>query len=352
VNPRVLTDVPIGRIIASGLLTLCLVVPPAAARPKRDVVVVKNGDRLKGEIKSLKYGQLKLGTDSMGSIYIEWPDVLSVRSPQLFTIESARGQVLVGTLAPGTDSTRVLIQPATGSATELRKADISLIDQLQTGFWNRIDGSVSFGFDYEKATDLTLLRSRFDSQYRNPTLLAGLNATADVSHAGEGETKESFSTGSNLRLLRGKSRFWAGFLSWQRNEELGIASRLQLAVGPGGYIYRNTESELSVFAGINGNQEWAFESSEMTTSAEAVVGAEWRMFRFREPETSFYTNLIVLPSLTESGRTRLDYNLTFSQEVVSDFTIDLTYYADVDTKPPGEGKETDTGVSLSLGYKF
>jgi hypothetical protein len=333
-------------------MILCLVVPPAAARPKKDVVVVKNGDRLKGEIKSLKYGQLKLGTDSMGSIYIEWPDVLAVHSPQLFTIESSRGKVLVGTLAPGSDSTRVRIQPSSGSATEFRMADISLIDQLQLGFWNRIDGSVSFGFDYEKATDIVLMRSRFDSQYRSPTKLAGLNATADISHAAEGQTKESFSIGSNLRLLRGKSRFWAGFLSWQRNEELGIASRLQLAVGPGGYLYRNAESELSLFAGINGNQEWTFGSSDQTASVEAVVGTEWRMFRFREPETSFYTSLIVLPSLTESGRTRLDYNLTFSQEVISDLTIDLTYYADVDTKPPGDGEKTDTGVSLSVGYKF
>lgn len=334
------------------MLTLCLVVPPAAARPKRDVVVVKNGDRLKGEIKSLKYGQLKLGTDSMGSISIEWPDVLAVHSPQLFTIESARGQVFVGTIAPAADSTRVLIRPASGSAVELRIADVSRIDQLQTGFWNRIDGSVSFGFDYEKSTDITLLRSRFDSQYRNPTLLAGFNATADLSRAPEQDTQEKFSTSFNLRWLRSQSRFWIGALSWQRNEELGIASRLQFAAGPGKYVHRSTESELSFFLGINANQEWAFGSSEGTTSAEAVVGGEWRMFRFRAPETSFYTSLLVLPSLTESGRTRLDYSLTFSQEVVSDFTIDLTYYADIDTKPPGDGHKTDTGISLSLGYKF
>ena len=343
---------PIGRAVTAVLLSLCVAAGPVAARPKRDVVVVKNGDRLKGEIKSLKYGQLKLGTDSMGSISIEWPDVLAVHSPQLFTVESAEGDVLVGTLAPGADSTQVVIRTAAGTTTELRKADISLISQLHTGFWNRIDGTVSLGFDYEKASDIALLRSRFDSQYRNPTLLAGFNASTDISRAAEEETRESFSTGFNLRWLRGKSRFWAGFLSWQRNEELGIASRVQLALGPGGYVYRNTESELSVFAGINANQEWEFGTTSQTTSAEAVVAAEWRMFRFREPETSFYTNLIVLPSLTESGRTRLDYNLTFSQEVISDFTIDLTYYADVDTKPPGEGKKTDTGISLSLGYKF
>ena len=341
----------VGRILVSALLTLG-VVPPADARPKTDVVVVKNGNRLNGEIKSLKYGRLKLGTDSMGDLSIEWPDIRAIHSPQLFTIETADGAVMFGTIATGTDSSHIVIQRVSGTATDLPLADLSRIDQLQTGFWNRIDGTVSLGFDYEKSTDITLLRSRFDAQYRNPTLLAGLNATTDLSRAADEEPQEKFSVTSNVRWLRGKSRFWIGAVGWQRNEELGIKSRFQAAVGPGQYLHRSSETELSVFVGINANQERAFGESEGTTSTEAIVGTEWRMFRFRAPETSLYTNLVVLPSLTEKGRTRLDFNVTFSQEVVDDFTIDLTYYADLDTKPPGEGEKVDTGISLSLGYKF
>jgi hypothetical protein len=117
-------------------------------------------------------------------------------------------------------------------------------------------------------------------------------------------------------------------------------------------MYRSPESEVSTFIGISGNQEWAVGTGEGTLSAEAMIGADWRTFRFRKPETSLVTSLVVLPSLTETDRYRLDYSITLKVEVISDLTVDLTYYANLDTKPPGEGEKTDTGISMSFGYKF
>jgi uncharacterized protein DUF481 len=329
----------------------CLVPPAVIAREKTDIVVLRNGDRLQGEIKSLKYGRLRLGTDSMGDLSIEWPDVVAVRSRYQFTVESADGGLLVGSFTTARDSARVLIQGPTG-ASPVPLSRISSFAQLETGFWNRIDGSVSLGFDYAKSTDIALLRSRFESRYRTPTLEAGLKASADLSTASGQETQENFSVSSNLRLLRRGSRFWAAGLSWQRNEELGIASRLQLAAGPGRYLYRSPESEVLSFLGFNGNQEWALGSDEQTLSAEAIVGTDWRTFRFRDPKTSLVTSLFLLPSLTESERYRMEFDVTLSVEVISDLTIDLTYYADSDNKPPAGGSKLDTGISTSIGYKF
>ena len=41
------------------------------AREKTDVVILKNGDRITGEIKKLDRGKLKLKTDDMSTVYIE-----------------------------------------------------------------------------------------------------------------------------------------------------------------------------------------------------------------------------------------------------------------------------------------
>ena len=339
------------RAARAAALLLCLLPAPGLARPKTDVVVLRNGDQLHGEIHSLKYGKLHLKTDSMGSVYIEWPDVVALRSPHLFTIEGAGGSVFVGSLTPAADSSRVFIAGPNG-ASELALTRFAAFDQLETGFWKRVNGSVSLGFDYEKSTDIALLRSRLDSQYRNPTMLTSLGATADVSRAPEQETKESYSVRSSLRLLGRKARFWIGGASWERNEELGIASRVQLVVGPGRYLYRSLESEVSSFVGISANQEWAAGSGDPTLSAEAAVGGDWRTFRFRAPETSLVTSILLLPSLTETDRVRMEYNITLKCEVISDFTIDLTYYADVDSRPPADAEKLDTGIGLSFGYTF
>jgi hypothetical protein len=61
----------------------------------------------------------------------------------------------------------------------------------------------------------------------------------------------------------------------------------------------------------------------------------------------------VYPSLTESGRWRVDVNAKFRQELVEDFFIDVSFYGNYDTDPPTLGADnSDYGVVMSLGYSF
>lgn len=41
------------------------------ANEKTDIVILKNGDRVTGEIKNLEAGLLELKTDTMGTVYIQ-----------------------------------------------------------------------------------------------------------------------------------------------------------------------------------------------------------------------------------------------------------------------------------------
>ena len=61
------------------LLSVLLVAPTllgafsaqAADRDNTDVIVLKNGDRVTGEIEQLEYGLLRLATDDMGTINLK-----------------------------------------------------------------------------------------------------------------------------------------------------------------------------------------------------------------------------------------------------------------------------------------
>ena len=88
----------------ASLLTLAsLVAYPGtvSAAPKTDVVVMTNGDRITGEIKSLEYNQLKLSTYHMGTIYIEWDKIASLQSDQYLLLERTDGTRYYGQLAAG-----------------------------------------------------------------------------------------------------------------------------------------------------------------------------------------------------------------------------------------------------------
>ena len=47
---------------------IALVAAPGFARPKTDVVVLDNGDRITCEIKKLQRGKLTISTDASGTI--------------------------------------------------------------------------------------------------------------------------------------------------------------------------------------------------------------------------------------------------------------------------------------------
>ena len=71
------------------LVVLC--VPNDVQDEKTDVVVLINGDAVTAEIKSLAFSDLRYSTDSMGTVDIEWEDIVSLTSNQSLQIETATG---------------------------------------------------------------------------------------------------------------------------------------------------------------------------------------------------------------------------------------------------------------------
>src|ERR1700733_15387809 len=87
------------KIHASILLFTLLLAPPLFARPKTDVLVMNNGDRLTGEIKGLSAGTLYVSFDYILSpSAVNWSKVNHVESTQLFIVRTENGMVYTGTL--------------------------------------------------------------------------------------------------------------------------------------------------------------------------------------------------------------------------------------------------------------
>ena len=76
---------------------LLLITPPALAKYD-DVLYLKNGDRLSGDVKELSRDMLRYKTDSMGTIYVRWEDIQSIETEKFLRIELKSGRRLVGTL--------------------------------------------------------------------------------------------------------------------------------------------------------------------------------------------------------------------------------------------------------------
>ena len=76
-----------------------LLATPVFARENTDVIVMKNGDHLTGEIKGLSAGVLYMSMEYMlGTSSVQWSKVARLESAQLFLVKTEDGSVYTGPL--------------------------------------------------------------------------------------------------------------------------------------------------------------------------------------------------------------------------------------------------------------
>jgi putative salt-induced outer membrane protein YdiY len=342
------------KLLAVGTtLLMCLCSTLVSAREKADVITMRNGDRLTGQIVVMQYGKLSLKTEYLGTANIEWLDIARAESPQEFVVEDVHGRYFAGTLAASDVARRIIVRHNDKQTTELGIDEIERLYAGEATFWNRLNGSFSVGIDYAKASEISTITGSFDTTYRAPrfrwTVTADINSTKDP----EQGTIDRDSLGFTYQWLLAQQRFVAGLSLLERNEETGIEARLQLGAAYGNYFLQTSKSELSGMLGAALTQEWATGANDAQQSIEGILGANWRIFDFSSPTVSLNSSALVFPSLTDGGRFRTNLNVSLRREVVKDFYLDFSFYHSYDNEPPDANAETsDYGVTTSLGYSF
>lgn len=341
------------RVSFACWIVMSLACAAVEARDKTDVITLRNGDRVTGEILELQYGQLKVSTDDMGTIAIEWAAIASIKSQYAFDVERIGGYRSYGVIGSVPERRQLVV----GDVADQVKIDfdqVTRIAKLESTFWSRIDGSFSVGYNYAKSTDVAVQSFQFNATYRAETVAASLSTSANSSKSPEEGTLDRDSIAFTYRWLRPNRNFWAGIASLERNEELGIDSRLLLGGGFGRYVYQSPHSEIAAFAGAAGTEESIIGDAEGQTSLEGILGGSWRIFKLNTPKSSLDSELVLYPSLSESGRYRGHADVALRHEIIKDFFIDLSFYYDYDSEAPGEETTSsdDYGVTTSIGYSF
>src|SRR5215472_17818549 len=86
--------------LQARILLLLLLAAPLLARDSTDVIVMKNGDHLTGEIKGLSEGVLYISMQYiLGTSQVQWSKVDHIESKQLFLVKTEDGVVYRGTLS-------------------------------------------------------------------------------------------------------------------------------------------------------------------------------------------------------------------------------------------------------------
>jgi hypothetical protein len=337
-----------------AVLLLCLLMPclsrPADARQKTDLVFLKNGDRVTGEIKYMDKGIISFKTNDIGTLSIEWEDVDSLNSVYQFRVEDQFGEKFFGAIFMTKSGVMQVIKGGTVETTPA--TGVVAITPLETTFWQRLDGSISLGFSYTKANQLAQFTSDLTVRYRTPLRLVVLDASnISTSQANEENTSREDISLTYNRLF--ENRWFATVAAGaQTNDELGLDLRVNLSPGAGFNVIQTNHNTMVATTGLSVNREWS-DTAEDSYNLEAFAGVEHSVFRYDYPKTDVVVDLTAYPSLTTSGRVRGELDISASREIVKDLTLVITFYDSYDNKPLDvTADKNDYGLVTSLGWTF
>ena len=332
---------------AAALLVLWAA--PAFAQ-KTDVVILRNGNEITGEIKKLDKGKLEYSTDDMGRINIEWDKIFHLTSNHYFEVEQQSGAKHFGQLRR-TDEPGELVVVLTRPVT-LPMSSVVRITPVEATFWQRLSGYVDVGFNFTRANSLLEFTTAFEVKYRGRKWFSKLSGSSYYQNQDSTDATSRNEVGFNLQRFLAHKWSAGGVVTAAQNQQLELDLRLQTGLTGNHNLIQSNSSMLILTGGLTGNLE-EYVGVDASLNAELSVGGDYSLFRYDSPKTDISTDLTVFVSVVDLGRVRTDFNWRVSYEIISDFTVGLRGFHTFDSRPGSTtASGSDYGIYLTLGYTF
>ncbi|MCW8925036.1 MAG: DUF481 domain-containing protein [Xanthomonadales bacterium] len=340
-----------GSVLHILLLLLIVSFCQAAWAEKTDIVYLKNGDRITGEIKTLIRGKLEFSTDHMGNVSIEWVDILKITSQTGQAIELTNGQRFYGALGKSEKEDMLMVSTPLGPA-DVNIEDVFAMYPVKASFWDRLDVTANLGLSWDKGSQVGKYSLGLDSVYRRSESITRASFSTEITTQNTvSDTQRTVLNGQHS-IFKPSKKFKSYFANMESNDQLGIDLRALAGVGYGVMPVRSQRNMFTLSLGLDINREIPT-AGEAETNLEGVGLLSYEYFKFSSPERTFKTDFTVFPSITDWGRWRATMNTNFRLEIVADLFWVLNVYGNYDTAPIStNGAKSDYGITSSLGYKF
>jgi hypothetical protein len=337
-------------------LAACLAYP-AWARDKTDVIVMKNGDRITGEIKRLENAVLTVSLDWVdGSISVNWLQVARIESKALFIVQLQDGTVYSArVISPeGPAPASLEIQPEGQELLVIEKKQVSAMTQTSEGFLKRFSGVITLGSTYSKGNSATQYNISSELDYTQTRWGGKVDYTSNLtSSTGASASTRNQLEASAYRLLRWKNYFYQGEGGFLQSSTQGIHRQASVGGGIGRFLKNTNRVRFSVLGGVG----WQSTHYVPTTQADPVqdvavglISSSLQVFTFKR--TTLDLNGSVAPAINAQGRVFSKVNASYYLKVFGKIDWNFSVYANWDTQPPPHLAGTDYGSSTGLSYDF
>ena len=351
-----------GMNLRAVIIGCLLLVAPLLARDSTDVIVMKNGDHLTGEIKGLSQGVLYVSMKYiLGTSDVQWSQVDHIESKQLFLVKTEDGLVYTGTLSTAEASAgrpmSIEVVETPEKQVTLERVKVVQMDQTSQHFWQRFNGEINTGITYAKGNQSTQYNLSSEVGYPRErwSAFASYNSTLSSSTGASAATRNQLNVGAQ-RLLRWNNWFYAGEGGLLQSSEQGINHQGNVGGGIGRYLLNSNRTKLYLLGGFAW-QQTTYAPSVFVSGAQNVatglVSGGLKFYRFNKTTIEFTGS--VFPAISQPGRVYSNVNATYYIKLSGSLSWNVSFYGNWDNQPPptfsGSDYGTSSGLSITFGNK-
>jgi len=314
-----------------------------------DELLMKNGDRLTGDLVNMVGGELLLETEYAGRVSISLNEILAVNTDEDYEV-LLKGEKIEGHLFFESETQFVLNQDL---RLPILLDDVKQISKKRNALSPMLK-------NWRSRADLSLILSEGNSETKNynvfiESILKRNNSEHALALLINNEQAEAVLTKEQFDLDYGYKRFisdkWfaSGTAEYFEDELKDIERRITISGGAGYQFWDNSVGELSIDLSMSAVQEKIGEDGDINPALR--LGLDYRRLFFLNKMELFHRQTVLSIPDSERGQvynasTGIRYEL--STFVDTAFRIDTNH----ETKPaPGRAK-TDLTYTIGLGLKF
>jgi putative salt-induced outer membrane protein YdiY len=323
---------------------------PIISIGQNDTITLKNNDVIVGEVKSLSKSIMIVETSySDEDFKIEFNKVIELQIERNCFIILTHGRRRFGKIrTEGTNNAVITLENGNEERFDLH--EIIMLQTIDEKFFQRISAAIDLGYNLTKANSNSQFTISGKLNYTDEKWM--FDAAINVLNSSQNDVEDISRTDASLELRRILPSRWylLGNVSFLSNTEQALEGRISNSLGAGKLLISSTKLYLGLAGGINYNIENFTDSTPDRTSLEAFTSLTYDMFDFKDFDLN--SGLKIYPSLSESKRIRLDYNLNLKYDLPLDFYIKLGFTLNYDNQPADEGNEIDYIFTSGFGWEF
>ncbi len=340
-----------GKWLYQFLFILVLSILSHTSIAQEDSLVLKKGNIIVGEIKSLDKGILTIETDySKSDFTIEWSGVKEIYTKSNFLITLKDGSRINGSMRTINASEKVAITSSLGEISETLLDNIVYLKGLKSNFWSRLRANIDLGLSFNKANNLRQFTSnnKFGYAADKWQLDAYYNTTRSSQDSVDATRRQD--AGITYRYFLQRDWYLLVSPTFLSNTEQALKLRSTGKIGAGKFFVHTNKSYWGVGSGLSFNNEKFTNGTPKRQSLEAYTGTELNIFDVGDLD--IFSSLFIYPGLTESGRWRYDFRLDTKYDLPFDFYLKLGLTLNYDNRPAIAGNETDYVLGFTIGWEL